>query len=95
VVRLDSEEDIPRNLLIRAIRNAARSLGEQYYEDVGPWLTYFENNYGVIKYNHKKKEEMLTLVERIALLDSNRKPVPIHTLGISGTINKARKKYIP
>ena len=95
VVRLDSEDEIPRNLFIKAIRKAARSLGEKYYEDVGPWLTYFENNYGVIKYNHKKKEEMLRLVEKINLHDSDRTPVPIQTLGISGTINKARKKYIP
>ena len=95
VVRIESKDEISRSVLIKAIRKAARTMGENYYEQVGPWLTYFEKNYGVIKYNHKKKDEMLVLVERIELLDDTRATVPVITLGISGTINKARKKYIP
>jgi RNase P/RNase MRP subunit POP5 len=95
VVRLDCEEEIPRNVLIKAIRKAAAGFGDNYYEEVGPWLTYFERNYGVIKYNHKKKEQMLALVERMSVVNKDSARVPIHTLGISGTINKARKKYIP
>lgn len=95
VVKLETEDHIPRNLFIKAIRKAARDIEEGYYDEVGPWLTYFENNYGVIKYNHKKKQEMLVLFERIRLLDDEKNPVEIRALGISGTINKARKKYIP
>ena len=95
VVRLASEETIARPVLIKAIRKAAKSLGESYYEEVSPWLTFFENNYGVIKYEHRKKKEMLALVENLKVLDSSGKPVEVSSLGISGTINKARKKYIP
>ncbi len=82
-------------MLIKAIRNAARSCGEDYYERVGPWLTYFGDNYGVVKYNHRMKEEMLALAERIEINEAGRDPVKATALGISGTINKARKKYIP
>jgi len=94
-VKLTTDDEIPRNLFIKAIRKAARSIDEGYYDEVGPWLTYFEDNYGVIKYNHKKKQEILTIIERIQLLDDQNDPVEIRALGVSGTINKARKKYIP
>ena len=95
VVRLETDGEIPRNVFIKAIRKGAQSLGEGVYEDVTPWLTYFENNYGVIKYSHKKKDRMLELVREMKLENREGKTVKITSLGVSGTINKARKKYIP
>jgi RNase P/RNase MRP subunit POP5 len=95
VIRLECETAIQRHILIKAIRNAARSFGEDYYEKVGPWLTYFENNYGVVKFNHKMKEEMLALLKRVDITITEESGVKATPLGISGTINKARKKYIP
>ena len=95
VVKLKTNNEIPRNLFIKAIRKGAQSLGEGVYEDVTPWLTYFENNFGVIKYSHTKKDKMLELVREMKLEDKEGNPVEITSLGVSGTINKARKKYIP
>jgi len=95
VIRLESREAITREELIRAIRKASRTFGEGYYEEVGPWLTYYEGNHGVIKYNHRKKAEMLALVKELRFPGKAEGLVVVRTLGISGTINKARKKYIP
>ena len=47
------------------IFNTFSCFSDDYYEMVGPWLTYFENNYGVVKFNHKMKEEMLALIKRV------------------------------
>jgi RNase P/RNase MRP subunit POP5 len=95
VIRLDHSENVPRPVLIKAIMQASRSIGERCYEEVGPWLTYFENNYGVIRYNHIEKDQMLAIMDRLRILDNKNGAVVVRTLGVSGTINKARKKYIP
>jgi RNase P/RNase MRP subunit POP5 len=94
VLRIDSEEQVPRNILINALVKASNSVSAGCYKEVAPWLTYFEANVGVVKYNHKHKETMMVIVERIKLTDRDNKAMNVTSLGISGTINKARKKYI-
>ena len=94
VIKIGGEEQIPRNVLIKAIVKASNSMSSSCYKDVAPWLTFYENNAGIVKFNHKKKEDMLRIVERIMLTDSGHQPMKVTSLGISGTINKARKKYI-
>ena len=94
VLRIDSKEQVPRNILINALVKASNSVSGNCYKEVAPWLTYFEANVGVVKYNHKQKEAMMMIVERIKLTNSGHQPMKVTSLGISGTINKARKKYI-
>lgn len=94
VLKIEGKEQVPRNILINALVKASNSISGNCYKEVAPWLTYFEDNIGVVKFNHKQKEVMIRIVEHIRLMDSCHQPMKVTSLGISGTINKARKKYI-
>ena len=94
VIRIESDEQVARNALINALVKASNSVSATCYKEVAPWLTYFENNTGIVKFDHRHKDIMIGIVERIRLQDRGRKPMKVTALGVSGTINKARKKYI-
>lgn len=95
VIRAETESEIARAHFIKIIRTAAGKLGKDTYDNVTPWLTFYENNYGVVKYSHTKKEEMIKIVEKMSWQTRTGDKVTFKSLGVSGTINKARKKYIP
>ncbi len=83
-----------REELAKAVFNTGmRFLGEHEYSRTKAWLMDFdqERQKGIIRFahNHKKGiKAVLLLVNDIG----GRKAI-LHTLGISGTVKKARKKW--
>lgn len=95
VFELISDSKVDRDSVIRAIWNSSLTfLGELGTSKSSLWLTEWDSakGIGILKVNHKavdKARAALALVKEI-----NKKPCIIHVLGISGTIKKAKEKWI-
>ncbi|UCG69123.1 MAG: hypothetical protein JSV09_15280 [Thermoplasmata archaeon] len=83
---------ISRNEFISAIREKEKDEGNQ--EDVRPWLTVFENNKGILRCAHTNKEKAMRLLVSIKSIGRDKVPVKVVTLGTSGTIKKAKRRYM-
>jgi RNase P/RNase MRP subunit POP5 len=59
-----------------------------------PWVIGIKNNYGLVRCHHKDKEKTIELLQSIDTIGRSKKHVKIITLGTTGTIKSARKKYL-
>jgi RNase P/RNase MRP subunit POP5 len=59
-----------------------------------PWIIYLKNNYGLIQCHHLDKEKMIQFLQSISCAGKAKNRVKIQTLGTTGTIHSARKKYL-
>jgi RNase P/RNase MRP subunit POP5 len=64
------------------------------WERIKPWLTIFEENKGILRCAHTSKQEAVELLTSIRRVGKENMPVRIETLGTSGTIKKAKKKFL-
>jgi RNase P/RNase MRP subunit POP5 len=65
------------------------------YEDgevIRPWLIMFEKGKGIVRCSHTSKDECINLLQAIKGVGG--KSVKIRTLGTSGTVRGARRKYL-
>ncbi len=65
---------------------------EQFHKQ--PWIIYLKNNYGLIQCHHLDKEKMIKFLHSISSAGKAKNRVKIQTLGTTGTIRSARKKYL-
>jgi RNase P/RNase MRP subunit POP5 len=61
-------------------------------ERIRPWLIMFEKGKGIVRCAHKSKDECINLLQSIRGVGG--KDVKIRTLGTSGTVRGARRKYL-
>ncbi|MBU3901817.1 MAG: hypothetical protein KKE04_00410 [Candidatus Thermoplasmatota archaeon] len=83
-----SDKTIPRNDVVKMIRKEF----VHRYISVKPWLTRYNNNRGLLRCLHTGKDEaikILTSVKQIGNIN-----VEIKTIGTSGTIKAAMRKYL-
>ena len=59
-----------------------------------PWVINLANNYGLIRCHHLDKDKTINLLNSIRWTGKNKNRVNISTLGTTGTIKSARKKYL-
>jgi len=59
-----------------------------------PWVIGLKNNFGIIRCHHLDKEITIRLLQSIKYLGKIKSRVKIETLGTTGTIRSARKKYL-
>ena len=59
-----------------------------------PWIIIVKNNFGLIQCHHKDKNRIIDILQSDILLDNNNQQLNIKTLGTTGTIRSARKKYL-
>ncbi|WP_455393234.1 Rpp14/Pop5 family protein [[Eubacterium] cellulosolvens] len=59
-----------------------------------PWIIYLVNNYGLIRCHHLDQNKTISLLNSIKWIGKKKSPINIRTLGTTGTIRKARKKYL-
>jgi RNase P/RNase MRP subunit POP5 len=59
-----------------------------------PWVISINNNYGLIRCYHLEKDKTIDLLNSITLVGKAKNRVIIKTLGTTGTIRSARKKYL-
>jgi len=76
--------------LITTFKRAADKYDDA--EKIRPWLIMFENGKGIVRCSHTSKDECINLLQSIKGVGGTR--VKIKTLGTSGTVRGARKKYL-
>lgn len=59
-----------------------------------PWLTVFKNNEGILRCVHTNKDKAANLLTSIKTIGRDKIPIKVETLGISGTIKKAKRNYL-
>jgi len=59
-----------------------------------PWVIGLSNNYGLIRCHHLDKQKTIDLLQSIKWIGKVENRVKIETLGTTGTIRSARKKYL-
>jgi RNase P/RNase MRP subunit POP5 len=78
------EGEATRTDVIHAINNAYR----KKYDDDVPWLTVYEKNYGIVRCMHRRKDDVVDILNS---LEANKK-FSIRTICTSGTIKKLKEK---
>jgi len=78
------EGEATRADVIHAINNAYR----KRYDDDVPWLTVYENGYGIVRCMHRRKDDV---VDTLNSLGANKK-FSVRTICTSGTIKKLKEK---
>ena len=91
--KIKSSHTVSRKELIAAIRKSMPD--KSSWERAKPWLTVFEENMGILRCAHNGKDEAVELLASIKTIGSRKIPVVVETLGTSGTIKRAKKKYLP
>jgi RNase P/RNase MRP subunit POP5 len=59
-----------------------------------PWVIYIRNNYGLVRCHHLDTDKTIAFLQSIRQVVGVNQPVKIKTLGTTGTIKSARKKYL-
>ena len=59
-----------------------------------PWVISLFNNTGLIRCHHLDKQKTIDLLQSIKWIGTVENKVKIETLGTTGTIRSARKKYL-
>lgn len=92
VFEISAPRTVSRSEFIYAIRDREKS--NEYQEGIKPWLTVFDNNQGILRCAHTKKDEAMKLLCSIKAIGREKMPVKVITLGTSGTIKTAKKRYL-
>lgn len=90
--KITAPQVISRNELISAIREKVKS--NESWGNMKPWLTIFEDNVGILRCVHTYKDEAVKLLTSIKIVGKEKMPVNVETLGTSGTIKQAKRKYL-
>lgn len=90
--KVDASWEISRKEFIAALRRNIKDKNQ--WERVMPWLTVFENNQGILRCVHTAKDEAVQILNSIEYLGKERKKVKVETLGTSGTIKKAKLRFL-
>jgi len=70
-----------------SIKNASKFL-------TVPWVISVKNNYGIIQCQHLDKDKTINFLQSMESIGKFKNSVKIITLGTTGTIRSARKKYL-
>ncbi|UCH88437.1 MAG: hypothetical protein JSV49_09255 [Thermoplasmata archaeon] len=57
-------------------------------------LKYFDGEYGILLCPHWLKASAIEIIGSVQNVGYRKKPIKIETIGTSGTLKKARKKYL-
>ncbi len=95
VVHVLSPRDLGKGLLIKLIRDRTRSLPEERFQEVKPWLVYFERGWAIIRTGHRGYNELLDILRALDGLVLREGPLQLRTVGISGTLRGAFLKHVP
>jgi RNase P/RNase MRP subunit POP5 len=82
-----SDKSIPRTDVVKMVRKTFK----QKYISVKPWLTRYKNNKGLLRCVHTGKGEAIRILNSVKQIGNI--TVEIKTVGTSGTIKAAMKKY--
>ncbi len=69
-----------------------RRQARTFHREVKPWLVLMEGNRGLLRCAHTHRDEAVRLLRSLENPEGLGRPV--RTLGTSGTIRKARERYL-
>lgn len=87
---VSSKEEVRTGDLISTIKKAVDKYEDA--EKIRPWIIMFEKGKGIARCSHTAKDECINLLRSIRSVGGQ--SVQIRTLGTSGTVKGARKKYL-
>lgn len=90
--RIEAPRKITRKEFIGAIRQGVSD--DRQWERIKPWLTVFEGNCGILRCFYLSKDEAVSLLTSIRQIGREGVPVSVTTLGTSGSIKKAKMKFL-
>ena len=90
--RIEAPREITRKEFIGAIRQGVPE--KVQWEQMKPWLTVFEDNCGILRCFYLFKDEAIELLNSITHVGLERVAVSVTTLGTSGSIKKAKLKFL-
>ncbi len=90
--KVHAPRTISRKEVIAAIRRNTQD--KNTWDRVRPWLTVFDNNEGIVRCVHTAKDEAIELLSSIKVMGMERVPITVETLGTSGTIKNAKRRFI-
>lgn len=85
-----SEKELRTGDLISTFKKVADKYEDA--EDIRPWLIMYKKAKGIVRCSHTAKDECINLLRSIRSVGGN--AVKIRTLGTSGTVKGARRKYL-
>ncbi|UCD92273.1 MAG: hypothetical protein JSV43_08675 [Methanobacteriota archaeon] len=85
-----SEKELKTGDLINTIKKVASKYDDA--EKIRPWLIMFKKGKGIARCSHTARDECINLLQSIQSVGGN--SVRIKTLGTSGTVRGARRKYL-
>lgn len=92
-IRVFTEKKIDRKELVHGIWNNTISLfGDYGAAKTGLWVHDFDGEYAIIECHHQYRNEIEQILSITHFI--NEKRTKIEILGVSGTINKVKKKFI-
>ena len=96
IVKLKSTESNSMPAAVIHSKNGNNALSKQNSKIMlqPPWVINLQNNLGLIRCHHLDKEKTISLLHSIKFLGKAKNPATIQTMGTTGTIRSARKKYL-
>lgn len=95
MVHVLSPRDLGKGLLIKLIRDRTRSLPEERFQEVKPWLVYFERGWAIIRTGHRGSSELLDILHALDGTVLREGIFQLRAVGISGTLRGAYLKHVP
>lgn len=93
--RVHADAAVRRADLVDAVRAvAADQLGKEGLADLKPEVTAFDGRDGLLRVPHTKVAEARAVLGRVRFAGRERAPVRVETLGTSGTMRAARRKWL-
>lgn len=95
VFEIISEGNFDRKIVVRSVwKSVLNFIGEVGASRTSLWAMDWddERQRGIIKVNHKSVSDIRASLAVIKEIDNS--PVIFHVLGVSGTLKKARSKYV-
>lgn len=87
---ITSEKELRTGDLITSFKKAADKYDDA--EKIRPWLIMFKKGKGIARCSHTARDECINLLQSIKSVGGT--AVKMKTLGTSGTVRGARRKYL-
>lgn len=94
-VHIRSPRAAGKGLIIKMIRDRTGSLEHGEYEGIKPWVVYHCDNWAIVKCGHLGRERMIEILRSLDGTPLKEDTFNIEVVGVSGTIRRAFRKYIP
>ncbi len=92
---VEADRPVARREMVGAVRGVASGqLDPEELERMDPWLTVFDGRRGLLRVDHRMQEAGVEVLRSIEWAGDPPREVTVRTLGVSGTIRAAKRRYL-